>query len=925
MRMTSTFSRVLVATLAAFVLLSGCGKQSPEALTASSKEYIAKGDYKAAVIQLRSALQQRPDYAEARYLLGTSLLEEGGYANAEKELRKALDLGYGPDLVYPPLAKTMLRMGETKGLVKEMAGRELGDPTALAGLKSTLAMAYIALGQPEDARSAVKAALAAKPGYAQARVAEAILAAMGNDLPAANRIVDEVLAQSPKLPEALSLKADLLLAQNDTAGGIKLLKQVIEYQPRNVQAHFSLVSLLIRDKNYDEAQSAIGAMKKAIPGDVRSSYLEALLAYQRGDAAKTRDAALQVLKVLPDHLPSAFLVGAADYQLGALESADDRLRKVLSRAPGSVDARSLLVATRLKMGKPEKAQETLDPVLKQGTKDRRLLRLAGEVAIANNDLAGAAHYYEQVAALDKDSAAVRTRLGQVRLATGDIDQGLTDLESASELDDKQYQSDLALIAAYLRRGEFDKALEAAAVLEKKQPKNPLTYNVKGMIYIAKRDTKAARASFEQALALKPDYLPAVRNLAGLDLLDQNPKAAKARYEAIIAADPKNDGAMVGLAEMLRLSGAPAAEVQAMLERAVKANPSSAGARIALVTHRLRAGDTKGALEVAEAASAASPSDARLLELLGVAQQANGATNQAIATFTRLATLRPDSAEPLLRLAGVHVATKNYDAAITVLRSAIALKPKEAKIRAELAAVQSAAGRNEAALAEIRALQREFPNDAGAFVLEGDFHAKRKEFSAASAAYRLALKHQPAGLTVTRLHASLSNEGKNPEASSLVAAWLKDNPNDVAVRTYLGDRNLAQRNLKDAMKYYQEVIAIQPGNAPVLNNLAWIADQSKDPGAVAYAEKAFAVAPANPAIQDTYGWILFKKGDLKRSVELLTGAASAAPKNAEIRLHLANALLGSGDKAGARKELEAIVRLDPPVPQRAEAESLLKKL
>ena len=100
---------------------------------------------------------------------------------------------------------------------------------------------------------------------------------------------------------------------------------------------------------------------------------------------------------------------------------------------------------------------------------------------------------------------------------------------------------------------------------------------------------------------------------------------------------------------------------------------------------------------------------------------------------------------------------------------------------------------------------------------------------------------------------------------------------------------------------------------------------KDPGALGFAEKAYALAPRSPAIADTLGWLLVERGDTKRGVEILAKAASAAPNALEIRLHYAKALLKSGDKAGARTELEAVAGTSAESPQKAEAAELLKQL
>jgi Flp pilus assembly protein TadD len=83
-------ARVLAIAGVLAVTLAGCGKDRPEALIESAKTFSTNGDYRAAVIQLRSALQKQPENGEARFILGNALNEEMDYVTAEKELRKAL-------------------------------------------------------------------------------------------------------------------------------------------------------------------------------------------------------------------------------------------------------------------------------------------------------------------------------------------------------------------------------------------------------------------------------------------------------------------------------------------------------------------------------------------------------------------------------------------------------------------------------------------------------------------------------------------------------------------------------------------------------------------------------------------------------------------------------------------------------------------
>ena len=64
----------------------GCTPDTPQSRAAAGKELVQKKDYKAAVVQFKSALQLDPESAEGRFLLGKALLEGGDMAGAEIEL-----------------------------------------------------------------------------------------------------------------------------------------------------------------------------------------------------------------------------------------------------------------------------------------------------------------------------------------------------------------------------------------------------------------------------------------------------------------------------------------------------------------------------------------------------------------------------------------------------------------------------------------------------------------------------------------------------------------------------------------------------------------------------------------------------------------------------------------------------------------------
>ncbi|HWZ72988.1 MAG TPA: XrtA/PEP-CTERM system TPR-repeat protein PrsT [Casimicrobiaceae bacterium] len=903
-----TLVNVALAAGVCVVLLAACGGDSPQTLIKSAKDYLAKGDSSAALIQLRNALQKTPDDPEARYLLGTALNERHDSAGAVKELRMALQLGYPADAALPALASALVADGDAAELVTEFGYITLGSSDAQAAFKTTIGNALLSLDKPKEAEASFNAALAAKADYADALLGIAIVRAGSGDIDGSRKIIDAVLAQPHPPPEASLLKARLLVAEGQTDSATALLTKALEAKPDYLQAHYLLASLLIGKGDLEQATAQLGAIRKISKLDRQAYYFEALIASRRGDLPAAREAVQQVLKGGVEYAPGLLLAGEIEFRAKQYNQALDYLRRAVNRAPDSLYAQRLLAATYLRLGSPAHALEVVQPALNRGTSDPQLMTVAGEAYLAIGDIPKAAQYFAQTTALDPKNAAARTRLGQVRFAEGDNEGAIRDLEAASAMDPNVSAADLALIANLLRQKQLDQALAAVGQLDKKQPNSPLVQNLRGIVYLSKRDIGAARESFERALQIQPNYLPAIGNLAQLDRIEKKPDLARKRYDAVLEKDPKNEQALLGLTSLLQSLGADPNEIESLLKKAVTANPQSINVRVALVTFYAQRGDGKQALLAAQEANAALSNDPRTLELLGQVQQATGDATLAVGTFSKLVAAQPDALGPLLHLAGALVAVKDYDKAIEKMREAQKINPDRFETNRQLAIVYSLAGHSEQALLEIKAIQQRQPADMRGYQLEGDFWGGQQKWQEAEAAFRAAQKHAPDdGMVAVKLYATMANAGKGAAASATADKWLQDHPKDVVLRGYLGERALQKQDYKAAARYYQAAVAQQPDNVMFLNNLAWVAGELGDPKALSYAEKASTLAPTNASILDTLGMLLVKKGDVTQGLEKLQKAAQLAPNQAEIRLHLAKTLIKAGDKTAARKELEVLAQ------------------
>lgn len=907
-------------------VLIGCAGESPEALLASAKKYLAQNDSKAAVIQLKNALQQNPDLPEARFLLGKALLDGGNPAGAAIELDKASELDYPPEQVAPVLARALLAQGQARRVIDTYADTALSTPAATAELKTSLALAYAAQGNPEKSKAALDAALQAIPDHVPALLMRSRELVGQRDLDGAFKVFDQALAKAPNDPDVLQWKGDLLFyGKKDETAAIEAYKQVLALHNDSPAAHASLLTIYLSHNDLNAAKAQLEALHKVRPNDPQTKYFDARVAFQAGDLKRAGELTAQLQSVAPNNIKVLQLAGAIAFRNGSLVQAEQILGQALQAAPGLEPVRLLLAKAYMRAGDATKALATVMPLLESEAPSAGTLALAGAAYLQTGDLDHAEKMFSRAIKLDPKDARNRTALALTHLSRGKGDAAFGELEAIAESDDGGVSADMALITAKLRRKDFAGALNAIDRLEKKQPGKPLAPNLRGRVLLLKGDFDGARKSFEKAVALDPVFYPAIESLAALDLRDKKPEAARQRFDKLIEREPKNARALLALAQLRARSGGNGEEVLALINKAVNLNPTEVSPRLALINYQLEIKDFKAALAAAQAADAAVPDTPQLLEALARSHLAGGDVNQAISTLNKLAALQPNSPQPQLGLADAYVVAKNNDAAEQSLRRALDIAPRYLPAQQKLIALQMTMGKPDAALATAREIQAQRADAPVGFVYEGDIEASRKNWKAAEAAYRTGQQKSPATDVATKLHSVLRAAGRGGDADAVAAAWLKQHPKDTLFLFHLGNVALSESDFAGAEARFEQLLELQPDNAFAHNNLAWTLAKLKRSGALEHAEKANALMPNQPAFMDTWATLLADSGKFKEAIDLQKKALERQPANSAFRLNLAKIYIKSGDKALARTELEHLAQLGDKFPGQKEVQKLQASL
>jgi putative PEP-CTERM system TPR-repeat lipoprotein len=871
-----------------------------------AQEAEAKGDLQASLIELKNAAQKDPKNAQARLLLAQHYLKAGQGAEAEKELKRAQELGQDWTGLKPLYADALLQQGAFRRVLDEVTVDLATGRTDRARILRAQGDAHLGLGQAQQGCPLYQEAIQLDPRQVEAYWGLSRCALLERQPEQAKAQLQAAIAAVPDHPGNWVRLGDLERGLNNAEAAIQAYGTALKHDPKHRLALLNRGLLQALGGKTKEAQGDLAALEKLAPDYFGTHFLAALLHYAAGRTDPALEAVQRALKTSPGYLPAQLLLAHIQYDKGQLQSAVSTLNAFLQAAPGHPEARKLLAATHIRLDQPGRALELLRPMIAANPNDAQLLALAGEAHLRQNDPAAARELFGQAAAKAPDHPALAVKLGLSALAAGDEVQGMRTLETATRAGGNPLP-DLALAYHFLAENRHEQALAILNQVEGKLPGNPGVHNLKGLAYAGMNDLARARQSYERALSLKPDLVSAALRLASLDLREGKPEQARARYQGILKQQPGNVPALVGLAELAAAQNREK-DYLARLQEAIKADPAALVPRAMLADYHIGRRQPQQALEHAREAARLNPNRPEALALLGRIQLAAGERQNALSTYNKLVAMTPRSAEAHYQLAQAQAAQGDEKALRASLTKALELEPGHLGARAALSGLEARTGRTAEALRQARELQTRAAQLPLGYALEGDALMLARRPAEAAAAYERALERGRDTGLIVKTHRALQLAGQGAKADALLEQWLKERPQDADARAYLAGLHLQRGQLDEARRAYETLLAARPEDVRVLNNLALIhLRQGDGRRALELAERAHRLQPASPVTNDTLGWVLTRQGQTGRGLELLEQAYGAAPQHPEVRYHYAYALHQAGQSAQARQVLAPLLQ------------------
>ncbi|MHB8836785.1 MAG: tetratricopeptide repeat protein [Candidatus Methylomirabilia bacterium] len=255
----------------------------------------------------------------------------------------------------------------------------------------------------------------------------------------------------------------------------------------------------------------------------------------------------------------------------------------------------------------------------------------GSLYARNNLLDKSLAHLKSAVELNPKSARYHWGLGVTYSLQGLLEDALTEFLQSTVIDENYTEGFIALSALHRRLGDQEASQAAIERAAKARPGDPLVLTALGVNAYLARDPAAARERFEAARAADPRAVAASVNLALLQWEEGNVEGARKDLERALTVEPSNPEALMNMAIVDQARGAYSQAAE-RLNLALAAGAPKRAALFNLGTLQLQAGRLAEATQTLQSVLEIDPQHAPARNNLGLILLLRGQFEQTLSTL-----------------------------------------------------------------------------------------------------------------------------------------------------------------------------------------------------------------------------------------------------------------------------------------------------
>ncbi len=743
-------------------------------------------------------------------------------------------------------------------------------------------------------------------------------------------------------------------------------KNALQIDPKDANAHYQLGLVLEKLDEWRPAMSQFLATIKLEKTHVEA-HIHAGQIYLLGNAL---DMALEeaetAISGAPENADALVLRAGIKAKSGDVSGGFSDGLAALKLEPGHENGIVLVSSLHLSKQDYTKALTLVNDGLVKHPTNTNLMAMKARVLMSQKDIAGTGKVLEEIVKIEPDNMLHRFRLGSFYISQKKLDKAEKILRDAVIVDKEDNKAQLMLIEFLARYRSSEVAEEELlSAIEKNPDDNTLKFGLASLYKTTDIDKsiKVLKGIVDQSKYEDVDGLKAKSQIAVLQMSLKNIDEAETLAEEVLKENPKDVNALTvrgGIALAKKNADAAIADFRGVLnsnpgsvkhlrllahahnmngdnelarvalEKAAEASPKDAIVRSELAEVLLRTGKPELAIEQIQEVLAIAPDNAAALETLFKLQSAKKDWKAALGTAERIKEAFPESGEGDHLSGLIHQMNNDFTSSIGDYTKALEKSPDAIQPLAQLVRGYMSEDKADEAMARVDGVLKNNPENHIALNMKGEILLAQKKIPDARKVFRKTIQTKSDFRTpYVRLASTYAMEQDTDEMIKIYESGLKALPDDPVFITGLAGIYEQTGKVDRAISFYEKIIAREPKNVLVANNLAMLyVDNIDSEESLNKAQDLIKILvdAKNPAFLDTIGWVRYKSGDYVSAISLLEDATSKAPKEPVLQYHLGMAYFKQGKiMSMAKKHLELAINSSQNFKGKDEAQAALKSI